>query len=73
VGRTGADACAHIGIARFCGIPGYIMYNEVQLSLIHTQLKAGIANQRHPLSLAANLLSTIQRSEKEQQWQKQEQ
>jgi cold shock protein len=27
--------------------------------LTHTQLKVGIANQRHPLSLAANLLSTL--------------
>ena len=37
------------------------MYNGFQLSLTHTQLKVGIANQRHPLSLAANLLSTIQK------------
>jgi hypothetical protein len=73
MGRAGADARANIGIARFCSIPGSIVYNKVQLSLIHTQLKAGIANQRHPLSLAANLLSTIQRLKKEQQWQKQEQ
>ena len=40
------------------------VYNEVWLSLTHTQLKVGIANQRHPLSLAANLLSTIQKVEK---------
>jgi CspA family cold shock protein len=33
--------------------------------LTHTQLKVGIANQRHPLSLAANLLSTILKIEKE--------
>jgi len=35
------------------------VYNKAQLSLTHKQLKAGTANQRHPLSLAANLLSTI--------------
>jgi hypothetical protein len=29
--------------------------------LTHKQLKVGTANQRHPLSLAANLLSTIQK------------
>jgi len=59
--------------ALFCCVSALVVYNGVQLSLIHTQLKAGIANQRHPLSLAANLLSTIQRLKKEQQWQKQEQ
>jgi hypothetical protein len=36
------------------------VYNEDQLSLIHPQLKVDIANQRHPFSLAATLLSTIQ-------------
>jgi len=36
------------------------VYNWHQLSLIHPQLKVGIANQRHPFSSAAILLSTIQ-------------
>jgi hypothetical protein len=28
----------------------FAMYNKNQLSLIHEQLKVGIANQRHPLT-----------------------
>jgi CspA family cold shock protein len=36
------------------------MYNECQLSLTHTQLKVGTPTSVNPLSLAANLLSTIQ-------------
>jgi hypothetical protein len=39
---------------------GNSVYNQYQLSLIHPQLKVGIANQRHPFSPAAILLSTIQ-------------
>ena len=46
-------------IAIFCSTSGFTMYNKSQLSLTHKQLKVGTANQRHPLSLAANLLSTI--------------
>jgi hypothetical protein len=37
-----------------------LIYNRHQLSLIHPQLKVGTANQRHPFSPAAILLSTIQ-------------
>jgi hypothetical protein len=29
---------------------GRNVYNEIQLSLTHEQLKVGIANQRHPLT-----------------------
>jgi hypothetical protein len=28
----------------------FSVYNKAQLSLIHEQLKVGIANQRHPLT-----------------------
>ena len=49
-----------MGAEKFCKVPPPVVYNESRLSLTHTQLKVGTANQRHPLSLAANLLSTIQ-------------
>jgi CspA family cold shock protein len=39
------------------------VYNYHQLSLIHPQLKVGTANQRHPFSPAATLLSTIHKKE----------
>lgn len=39
------------------------VYNHHQLSLTHTQLKVGTANQRHPFSPAATLLSTIHQKE----------
>jgi len=44
----------------FWVISRFSVYNNHKLSLTHTQLKVGIANQRRPLSPAAILLSTIQ-------------
>jgi 'Cold-shock' DNA-binding domain len=41
----------------------FSVYNHHQLSLTHTQLKVGTANQRHPFSPAATLLSTIHKKE----------
>jgi CspA family cold shock protein len=45
---------------------GLSVYNHHQLSLILKQLKFGTANQRHPFSPAAILLSTIQEREKKE-------
>ncbi len=50
------------------------VYNQYQLRLILTQLKFGTANQRHPFSSAAILLSTNQEKEKGNiKWQNKEQ
>jgi len=43
------------------GFKRLLVYNTGKLSLTHTQLKVGTANQRHPFSPAAILLSTIQK------------
>ena len=37
-------------VSRFCVVSCLLVYNELQLSLTHEQLKVGIANQRHPLT-----------------------
>jgi len=45
----------------FWVISRFSVYNNGKLSLTHTQLKVGTANQRHLFSPAAILLSTIQK------------
>jgi len=45
----------------FWVISRFSVYNNHKLSLTHTQLKVGTANQRHLFSPAAILLSTIQK------------
>src|ERR1700691_2385208 len=37
-------------VSKFCPVSCFLVYNELQLSLTHEQLKVGIANQRHPLT-----------------------
>jgi len=54
--------------------PQNVLY-QYPLSLTHSELQAGTANQRHTTSTAANLLSTFQsrNKKKEHQWQNKEQ
>src|SRR5438046_8759195 len=51
----------------FWVISRFSVYNNHKLSLTHTQLKVGTANQRHLFSPAALLLSTIQKRKEEYQ------
>jgi cold shock protein len=46
-------------------LPDKMHPNEQQLSLVHSQLKIGSANQRHPFSPAATLLSRQFKRKKE--------
>jgi hypothetical protein len=39
------------------------VYNEVQLSLTHKQLKVGIANQRHPLTSSESSIAQFKKTE----------
>jgi hypothetical protein len=47
-----------------------LVYNWHQLSLIDPQLKVGTANQRHPFSPAAILLSTSKKGNRSIKWNK---
>ena len=40
-----------------------IVYNRVQLSLTHKQLKVGIANQRHPLTSSESSIAHFKKQE----------
>jgi hypothetical protein len=40
-----------------------IVYNQVQLSLTHKQLKVGIANQRHPLTSSESSIAHFKKQE----------
>jgi hypothetical protein len=41
----------------------FAVYNEIQLSLTHKQLKVGIANQRHPLTSSESSIAQFKKTE----------
>ena len=41
----------------------FVVYNKNQLSLIHEQLKVGIANQRHPLTSSESSIAQFKKQE----------
>ena len=49
--------------ARFLLVFRFGVYNKAQLSLIHEQLKVGIANQRHPLTSSDSSQHNLKKQE----------
>jgi hypothetical protein len=61
VGPTDGSAFGILHI--FCAFSWLAVYNEVQLSLTHKQLKVGIANQRHPLTSSESSIAQLKKQE----------
>jgi hypothetical protein len=51
------------GVQDFSLVFPFGVYNGVQLSLIHEQLKVGIANQRHPLTSSDSSQHNLKKQE----------